>query len=275
MNRCWFVSATLGRDEACALSSCKADDVFIKRWCVADSGPGGDDVDPESLLPPDKRQKLNSLYDSGGGRSGAMGSGRSSNTERNRNNNESYYDLAEDEFDLSALGSIPRREKAVGLVGGVADDSFRDEDGGEIDEAKTWLKQCTQQAEDEEVYSELEDDEEDVAVLKYERAEIRNGLENDAVEGVEGAFENTVAQIGKSKDDLDGLLEESETISVRFMDKSKNELRVLATVNDTFEYPFGKFKDHAINKVLATVENHVCCAGIVVVHLKYHDIIVS
>lgn len=38
------------------------------------------------------------------------------------------------------------------------------------------------------------------------------------------------------------------------MDKSKNELSVLATVNDTFEYPFGKFKDHAISKGWASSE---------------------
>lgn len=218
---------------------------------VTGSDRAGDDVDPESLLPPDKRQKLNSLYDSG--KSGTMRSrdGPSGNSERNRNN-DSYYDLVEDEFDLSALGSIPRREKAVGLK--VVDDSIdEDVDGGEIDEARTWLKQCTQQVDDEEeVYSELEDDEDDVAVLKYQGTEIGHGLDND-VEGVEGAFVNGVAHVGKLKDDLDGLLEESETISVRFMDKSKNELSVLATVNDTFEYPFGKFKDHAISKVMVGV----------------------
>ena len=193
---------------------------------------------------------MNSLYDSG--KSGTMRSldGPSSNSERNRNN-DSYYDLAEDEFDLSALGSIPRREKAVGLK--VVDDSSGGADGGEIDEARTWLKQCTQQIDDEEeVYSELEDDEDDVAVLKYQGTEIGNGLDSD-VEGVEGAFVNGVAQVGQLKDDLDGLFEESETISVRFMDKSKNELSVLATVNDTFEYPFGKFKDHAISKVMVVV----------------------
>lgn len=204
---------------------------------VVDSGQ----VDPESLLPPEKRKRL----------LGYFGSARPEREEVQEINPPRAVDISGgfddgDDDDIDLLIQEAKGNGVVNVESLLMDQDLPKMNGKltsmprpsyEVDMAKFMLERCARS-------NKSNDSEEDVSGEDFEDDEFLETIVNKRP-----THSTRLAHDIKEQEEFEGDGTIDTQIAIRFIDKQHHEFRLIVSLGESFDYAFFKFKEHAIQQV--------------------------